>query len=753
MAKKANSIIASPEPGILDPMARYGIYPAIGIARLGNSPDKIFLSPEQIGNLPIACNDDGSIPGGQEQPTHDFKDSAGLIKRQAARFKVLVYDRNNPNGKEVQKGDIIVGEGTSGKLLDIEWTVWVANKKASWYQFEQLAGEHGYAPDHPLRNADVTDPNDRQNLIIDPGPQTVSMTGYQSAAKFKKGENPSQTQNFPPPLNPNSIDTLGDINCIEENGNFRLIVRGGHGNSGSYKSGPQDPKINNYANNDGWFDDTSDGPVTAKLLFLDETDDQIRFQVVQDAAWVITGYPAYAPQIVGMITLNDTLYDLYVQQFAYDTYLYGKRDQFDSNVKINTPEQLQLWRDDITKMFNPNYYPFFWRDIWPILTRPYNMQWVTAFLGTSNVAHDTSDRGDFAKKKVSIPPTIGPDGKIVADQWRGMRKFIYEALRKPHEENVYYNDRADWAIDDPNGIEFAQFTKKLMPLLCGDNPLSNTNVAKFLKLTDTQLFFMKQWASGKFINEQMEAWESTTATTPPPIIAQPDTGLSLTTGVLDNLLGGSFCPGAEVSWIIRNPNIWAKPFRVKTDPLYVPNLSSRSVSDTPGITTAFEPPPLTLSGDISNGLQPGDITKYSALPWQSDFNECATQPIDITYEHWNNLYPDPDINLNFDKVQTQVETLWWPWHRPMQVFFQIVTYEGSTPNYIYRQMDWSTGIPQTNAGDLKMVTAWNELGFVVNNYNDLSNGVPPYVVVIDGDDPANKQFLGRNFNDLNKKTE
>ena len=32
-------------------------------------------------------------------------------------------------------------------------------------------------------------------------------------------------------------------------------------------------------------------------------------------------------------------------------------------------------------------------------------------------------------------------------------------------------------------------------------------------------------------------------------------------------------------------------------------------------------------------------------------------------------------------------------------------------------MEWARGIPQTNAGDLKMVTAWKNLGFVIANPN------------------------------------
>ena len=55
----------------------------------------------------------------------------------------------------------------TGKVQDISWTVYLANKKASWYEFQQLDGEHGYGASHPLRNADVTGPDARQQLIID----------------------------------------------------------------------------------------------------------------------------------------------------------------------------------------------------------------------------------------------------------------------------------------------------------------------------------------------------------------------------------------------------------------------------------------------------------------------------------------------------------------------------------------------------------------------------------------------------------
>ena len=69
---------------------KFKIHPAIGIARLGDSPDQFYLAPEQTGQLPIECDQDGNAiltPDGHEQPISTFKDDRRRIKRQAARFR------------------------------------------------------------------------------------------------------------------------------------------------------------------------------------------------------------------------------------------------------------------------------------------------------------------------------------------------------------------------------------------------------------------------------------------------------------------------------------------------------------------------------------------------------------------------------------------------------------------------------------------------------------------------------------------
>ena len=50
--------------------------------------------------------------------------------------------------------------------------------------------------------------------------------------------------------------------------------------------------------------------------------------------------------------------------------------------------------------------------------------------------------------------------------------------------------------------------------------------------------------------------------------------------------------------------------------------------------------PLSQDNDFATGLQPGDLTKSMALPWQADFNECTTNPINVTYADWNVISPE-----------------------------------------------------------------------------------------------------------------
>ena len=182
-------------------------------------------------------------------------------------------------------------------------------------------------------------------------------------------------------------------------------------------------------------------------------------------------------------------------------------------------------------------------------------------------------------------------------------------------------------------------------------------------------------------------------------------GVDLDRGVLGAVLGGAFCPGGEACWIMRNPAIYSGPYRINQAP-YTPGGLSQPRRSSDGAST--HPP------NLAGGLEPGDITKYDALPWQADFNECSTQNIDVTYEGWNQIFP----KSTGDPVKPiPITIFWWPAHRPMNVS---TLASASQPQHhppvppSFGGGPWSP-TPQNHAGDLQMVTAWAALGFILRN--------------------------------------
>jgi len=835
----------------------YRIHPGIGVARLGNSPDSFYIGPQRRAELPIECDELGnpmrSPDGMTVQRVTTFKDSEGRIRRQAARFEVWVYDDASPDGRPLKRGDRIEGGGNAGALVDIQWRVWLANKKSNWYEFKQLAGEHGYGADHPRRNADITNPDARQRLIIDPGPRSVDgMSRRRASFDRDGGQNYSPT--FPPPTQPWSIDTLGDL-LTDDQG--RLLVLGGHGHSGSYLFDEfGQPRIVNYANNDGWFDDTSDGPVMARLVMFSELVGEQRFVDVEAPSWVICAYPRYVPEVLDVVTMDDVIDDLAITQFAERPDIYGTAGTFGNPQRIapTDTDALIHWRAGRLR-WNPDYKPWFYRDVWSILFRPDQFTYLCNILGQSNYPHSYTTRGTFDPAKLSVPPQVFPrgvrnceercmrrhydgelfvetlaplymvlqkqierelrehgeppptDGVLTAersaelqkalkkfgdaikatpkndepfddylarwraasegaaaatargaledrvmaiveevssnlseqlrtdlrrltaehlrkhligkllddcratciaantdDPYRADRLFLFNLLRKPGEENDFF------LAGKPSS---RVHNLPLMPLLAGDNPISNVLPSKFLRLTEFQYYVLRQWAMGNFFNEELEGWPYAN-----PWWPYEDTGVQsgreLDRGVLASVLGGSFCPGAEVGWVMRNPAVWREPYRIKADPGYFEFGQTAAQANAnhgriPEIDySTYSTNDLSQDSNFDIGLQPGDLTKSMSIPWQSDFNECSTQPIDITYEEWNKINPDQPVDALMKREQKVWETLWWPAHRPLQTYE--TTAAGNTT-----WLDWTPGVPQTNAGDLKMVTEWWRLPFVIRN--------------------------------------
>ena len=193
--------------------ASYEIYPAIGIARVGNAPEAFYIGPETTGGLPLlADGQPGAFGAG------DFRDGEGRIKRQAARFRIF----RSANGDAQQEVTL-----DSAEVKEIRWAVHLANKKASWYYFQTSKGQHGYACNHPLRNADRVGETERRKLIIDQGQRSIAgrgAGGSQAPVEFSRTSVPAgyAGASFPPKgLKPVDIDCLG---ALKTDAAGRLLV-------------------------------------------------------------------------------------------------------------------------------------------------------------------------------------------------------------------------------------------------------------------------------------------------------------------------------------------------------------------------------------------------------------------------------------------------------------------------------------------------------------------------------------------------
>ncbi len=468
------------------------IHPGIGVARLGNSPTEFFIGPEK--------------PQVHVRPSGGYRDKQGRIKRQAAGFRLFGYDKNGKLVKEI----------TSADATTIEWTVHLVNSKAAWKQFD------GLKPNTPLRNAGVAD---RKSLVIDPGPRSVS--GANKSASFDTGK---------------FLGTIVPLGDIRSDSKARLLVLGGFGNSGS----PTNAPLGTFANNNGWHDDVSDGPVGATVTLKGSG------KIQAMGAWVIVGPPKFAPPLENIITLYDVLFELAVEKLG-----------------LKLPAK-----------------PSFTKDIYPLLQRAIAMQWVSGMI-TSQHAHATLS--------AVIPPPASKSARLA----------IFNKLRDPSLLPTQSSGDSD------------------MPMIHSDFYPLEVNQP----LTRTQYGAMKKWKDGDFIND----WSGA------PVPSRLLTPGGLDRAALESCVGGAFYPGIEASWMLRDVYPFSEPFRL--DP---------------------------------TSLQPGDVTKQMALPWQADFNDCAQEG----------------------------ELAWWPAQRPDDVF----------PESGGPQVPWTRGIVNSMAD---MVQKWHRLGFVV----------------------------------------
>lgn len=446
-------------------IVRAAIHPAIGIARIGDSESGYFIGPEVV-DLPC------------EKPEH-FRDGAGALKRQAARFRIYGF---NAQGE-------VVCELTPD-IADVTWTVHLANRKAQWYQFQAaLDIPEAAAMSVPRRNAAFAD---RNALAIDPGPRSIAGISISGGAEHR-----FDTGKFK-----DTVVPLGEIRTDEAG---RLVVLGGTGKSASPSGAPvfNPADFDSFNNADDWYDDTSDGPVTATVAIGGAA-------VAVEAAWVVVAPPNYAPNIVSWRTLHDLLTDVSVQAGW-----------------IQVPQRLS-----------------FANDILPILRRLSNLQWVNqgfaAMYGKGCPMDFESD--DFIAR-LATKPGPGPGKKI--DPYAELRQVIANSFRPPQptvSEPVVWPHVWPWIYGDAYG-SFA-----------ANGP------GNMLTMTPLQTTILARWVEGDFEMDWPRSTPPYDALDKVPLAEQPS---MLDKSALNFCLADTFHPGCEMTWPMRHASLYSKPFRIR----------------------------------------------------------------------------------------------------------------------------------------------------------------------------------------------
>lgn len=243
---------------------KYIIYPAIGFARIGDSPE-MFVGPETIGSHGTELDTGAQVS--------QFKDGQFKVRKQAARFHLYQQDNNGP---------IVPAALPQGAV--ISWNVSLANRKDAVIR-------NGGEPPATVAEAHAVDIASRANRVI-AASDSIASTAGTAAIKPLSGTHAG------------SLVKLGELR-VDAQG--RLLVLGGSMISESH---PDTPLTTSFYVNPNWHDDVSDGPVSASIQFPAGNTETAA------GAWVIVTPPDFAPGAQPIVTMYDEILQVAIFNFG-----------------------------------------------------------------------------------------------------------------------------------------------------------------------------------------------------------------------------------------------------------------------------------------------------------------------------------------------------------------------------------------------------------------------------------------------------
>jgi hypothetical protein len=149
----------------------------------------------------------------------------------------------------------------------------------------------------------------------------------------------------------------------------------------------------------------------------------------------------------------------------------------------------------------------------------------------------------------------------------------------------------------------------LLPPLYGDAiTLPPVSPRSYLAVRPSQYAALQSWAAGDFVPGVVGPIASRIEDL--PIEVQP---AALDRAALEACLGDAFHPGCEATWPMRVASMYASPFRLLHRKGHEPDYGDIL---TPAVA-------LSANGPLA-GSRPGGVTRWMAVPWQSDTASCRS---------------------------------------------------------------------------------------------------------------------------------